>query len=98
MKQYKLYKGLQRPLIFKIFKGKYIYWALGSIVTGIIVGGVISSLVSSVVGIFAMAAVAVPLLFYTISMQKKGLYTKRTDKLIYIIPPIFKRKHREENF
>lgn len=95
MKHYKLYKGLQRPLIFKIFKGKYIYWALGSIVAGIIIGGIVSSLVSSLAGIFTMAAVTVPLLLYTLTMQKKGLHSKKKENIIFIISPQFKMIRRE---
>jgi uncharacterized membrane protein len=86
---YALYKGLQRPLVFKFFRGKFIYWALGSIVAGILAGGAISAFISSVLGIVVMVFISVPLLFYTISKQKKGLYTKTTDNFIGIIKPNF---------
>jgi hypothetical protein len=89
-KSYALYKGLQRPLVFKFFKGKFIYWALGSIVAGIIVGGALSALVSSIAGIAGLVVVSIPLLFYTISNQKKGLHTKTTDNFIGIMPPKYK--------
>jgi hypothetical protein len=89
-KSYALYKGLQRPLVFKFFKGKFIYWALGSIVAGIIVGGAISAFVSSVAGIAGLVVVSVPLMFYTISKQKNGLYTKSKDNFIGMMPPKYK--------
>lgn len=89
-KSYALYKGLQRPLVFKFFKGKFIYWALGSIVAGIIVGGAISAFLSSIAGIAGLVLVSVPLLFYTISQQKNGLYKKSKDNFIAMIPPKFK--------
>jgi len=82
---YKIYKGLQRPLVFKIFKGKYIYWALGSIVAGVITGGAASMMISSIAGAITMVVVAIPLLFFTISKQKEGLYTKTKDDCIYMI-------------
>lgn len=85
--KYKIYKGLQRPLVFKIFKGKYIYWALGSIVAGVIVGGAVSMIISSVVGAMAMVIVTIPLMLYTISRQKEGLYSKTKDDCIYMISP-----------
>lgn len=83
--KYKIYKGLQRPLVFKIFKGKYIYWALGSIVAGVIVGGAVSMIVSSIAGAIAMVLVAIPLMLYTISRQKEGLYSKTKEDCIYMI-------------
>lgn len=82
---YKIYKGLQRPLVFKIFKGKYIYWALGSIVAGVVAGGAASMTISSIAGAVTMVLVAIPLLFFTISKQKEGLYTKTKEDCIYII-------------
>jgi hypothetical protein len=85
-----LYKGLQRPLVFKFFKGKFIYWALGSIVAGIIVGGTLSALISSIAGIIGLIVISVPLLFYTISRQKKGLHTKANDISIWMIAPKYK--------
>jgi hypothetical protein len=89
-KSYALYKGLQRPLVFKFFKGKFIYWALGAIVAGIILGGAISALVTSIAGIISLVLVSVPLLFYTISKQKNGLYSKSKDNFIGMIPPKYK--------
>lgn len=82
---YKIYKGLQRPLVFKIFKGKYIYWALGSIVAGVVAGGAASMIISSIAGAITMVLVAIPLLFYTISQQKEGLFTKTKEDCIYMI-------------
>jgi hypothetical protein len=88
-KTYPLFKGLQRPLVFKMFKGKYIYWAMGSIVTGIVVGGVISATISSVIGILSMAGISAPLLLFVIAKQKKGLHSKYTFKGILIYSPQF---------
>lgn len=92
---YALYKGLQRPLVFKFFKGKFIYWALGSIVAGIITGGIISAAVSAFAGIVTLISVSLPLLLYTISKQKKGLHDKRKENFIYIITPKNKIRKNE---
>jgi hypothetical protein len=91
---YALYKGLQRPLIFKFFKGKYIYWALGALVAGITTGGIISAVVSAFAGLASLLGVSLPLLFYTISKQKQGLHSKAKDTAIYMIAP----KHRIRNY
>lgn len=86
---YPLYKGLQRPLVFKMFKGKYIYWAMGSIITGIVTGGVISATVSSVIGIMSMAFISAPLLLFVITKQKLGLHTKNKYNGVLIHSPKF---------
>jgi hypothetical protein len=85
-----LYKGLQRPLVFKFFRGRFIYWALGSLVAGIISGGIISAVVSSLAGFITLLAVSIPLLMYTVNTQRKGLYSKRKDRYVCMIAPRFK--------
>ena len=89
-KSYSLYKGLQRPLVFQVFKGKFIYWAMGSILAGIVCGGLIGAFVSQVMGLLSMLGISVPLLMYTLNKQKHGLYSKRKDFAIFMFPP----KHR----
>lgn len=86
-KEYQLYKGLQRPLVFKMFKGRFIYWALGSLVGGIVAGIVIGAVVSSFAGLIAMLIVSFPLLLFTIEKQKKGLFDKKSDQSVFIITP-----------
>jgi hypothetical protein len=86
-KEYQIYKGLQRPLVFKMFKGRFIYWALGSLVGGIVAGIVIGATVSSSAGLVSMLIVSFPLLLFTLEKQKKGLYDKKTDEAVFIISP-----------
>jgi branched-subunit amino acid ABC-type transport system permease component len=86
-KEYQIYKGLQRPLVFKMFKGRFIYWGLGSLVGGIVAGIIVGSVVSSLAGLVAMLVVSFPLLMFTIEKQKKGLYDKKTDEAVFIISP-----------
>lgn len=93
-KSYSLYKGLQRPLVFKVFKGKFIYWAMGSVLAGIVCGGLIGAFISQIAGLMAMLGISVPLLMYTLNRQKQGLYNKRKDFIIFIFPP----KHRLRSF
>lgn len=89
-KNYSLYKGLQRPLVFKVFKGKFIYWAMGSVLSGIVFGGLIGAFVNQIMGFLSMLGISVPLLMYTLNKQKKGLYNKKKDFAIFIFQP----KHR----
>ena len=97
--EHKLYKGLQRPLVFKMFKGKYIYWGVGSLLAGIVVGVITASTVSQSLGIVLMLAISVPLMMYTLAKQKKGLYDKSKDVAVFIIPSrhFLRRKHEKKN-
>lgn len=89
---HKLYKGLQRPLMFKSFKGKYIYWAACSLLVSVFGAGILSSVFNSFVGIFALIAISIPSLMYTISEQKKGLYRKTQNVGHFIIQQTFRFK------
>jgi hypothetical protein len=96
---YALYKGLQRPLVFKFLRGRFIYWGLGSIVAGIITGGIVSAVFSSLAGLVTLLCVSLPLLLHTISAQKKGLHRKRRDHGVFMIAPKqrLERHGREKN-
>jgi hypothetical protein len=51
-----------------------------------------------VAGLATLIAVSLPLLMYTISMQKKGLHSKTRHRAVFMIPPRLKptRHVREE--
>lgn len=86
MKYYSVYKGLQKPLIFKGFKGRYIFWGIGSLVGGLVTAGIVGIIFNIMAGLGAMAVVVGAGLFYTSQKQKKGLYDKKSSKgEIYIM-------------
>jgi len=89
--EYAIYKGLQRPLVFKMFKGKFIYYAAGVLVAGIVIAGLISAIVSSIVGLIVLFMLIVPGLLYVINKQKEGLHNKRKEKTIFIHRPVLRR-------
>jgi hypothetical protein len=79
-----VFKGLQKPLEFMGFQGRYIYWAAGT-AGGAIVGFIIAyCLLGFVVGlvvlVFAISTGAA-LIFLK---QRKGLHTKKSDQGVYI--------------
>lgn len=82
-----LYKGLQRPLVFKFFRGRFIYWALGSVVAGILGGGIASAVVGSLAGLLTLLGVSIPLLLYTVHTQAQGLHRKRRDRHVCVFAP-----------
>jgi hypothetical protein len=89
--EFAIYKGLQRPLIFKMFKGRFIYYGAGVLIAGIIVAGLITAIVSSIVGLVVLFCVTVPGLLYVINKQKEGLHNKKRERTIFIHKPVFKK-------
>jgi len=77
---YPLYKGLKKPLVFKGYKGKYIYWAGGTFVGGLI-ASVLLTKVIGILGCFVGAGLIAAGLFLIAKTQKeKGIYKKTKNK------------------
>ena len=79
-----LFKGLQKPLEFMGFQGRYIYWAAGTI-GGAIIGFILAyCLLGFIAGLIVLvAAISVGAAFIIIK-QRKGLHTKKDDRGIFI--------------
>jgi hypothetical protein len=84
MHEYSIYKGLQKPLVYKGFKGRYMYWTIGFIILGLVLAGLIGAVFNLLAGITVMTIVAGGGVYYTSQKQKKGLHDKRLDKGIYV--------------
>lgn len=79
-----MFKGLQRPLEFMGLQGRYITWAALTATVGIL----------GFMAVYALAGFVLALIFAAVSIsvgiglimmkQRKGLYTKKTDKGIFI--------------
>ncbi|MBR5431097.1 MAG: DUF4133 domain-containing protein, partial [Bacteroidales bacterium] len=88
---YPVFKGLQRPLEFMGFQGRYIYWAAGTaggaiiiFIIGYLVAGFITGLVlASSVITFGGVMIFI--------RQRKGLHTKAVNKGIYIFAHSMRR-------
>lgn len=83
-KEYEIYKGLQKPLIYKGFKGKYVYWALGSVLCGVIFGGILSVTVNIISGAVSMAVIMSLGIVYTSQRQRNGLHNKSNERGIFV--------------
>ena len=81
---YQVYRGLQKPLVFKSFKGQYIYWGLGSILIGLLTAMLISSIVNILAGIISMTLILGIGLGTTAYYQQRG--TKINNQVIALIP------------
>ncbi len=84
-RNFAVYKGLQRPLIFKGFKGKFIYWGLASLLSGLVLGALTMSLVNMWLGAMVLLACIAGGLFFTAGKQKGGLHTKSRANTIHIL-------------
>jgi len=84
-RKYAVYKGLQKPLIFKGFKGKYIYWGLGSLLAGLVLGALTMSLISMWLGAVTLVGTVTGGIFYTAGKQKGGLHSKTRNSNILIL-------------
>lgn len=73
-KSYPIYKGLQKPLTYKGFKGKYIYWALGSLILGLFIGAIAAALTNMIIaGLCALATMG-GCIALILHRQNKGPY------------------------
>ena len=87
-----LYKGLKKPLVFFGLKGKYIFYAVGVIGSGVIAALVLSKfgLLGSLLGL-SVTAGGVYLIFKR--QDKYGLYDKTKNfNQIFIFPKRFNNK------
>ncbi|RZJ23702.1 MAG: plasmid transfer protein [Acinetobacter sp.] len=75
-KQFSVYKGLQKPLIYKGFKGKFIYWGIGVLLLALVFGSFTMAIIDKYLGALVLVAIVVVGLFFTAAQQKKGLYNK----------------------
>ncbi|MDN3607682.1 DUF4133 domain-containing protein [Kaistella yonginensis] len=88
---YFLYKGLKKPLIFFGLKDKYIYYAMGSAVGGLVLVAILSSIIGFFGTIIGGAIGGAGVFFSYKTQDSKGLYnkTKNEDEL-HIIPTKFR--------
>jgi uncharacterized membrane protein len=92
-KHFPIYKGLQKPLIYRGFQGKFIGWGISSLVIGVVLGGLIGSLTSMVLGGAITIAVIAAGLFLTSQQQKKGLHSKTKYVGVFQIPTSLKSRN-----
>jgi hypothetical protein len=91
-REFMIYKGLQKPLIYRGFQGKFIAWGVITLVLGLVTGGVVGALVNIIFGAVMMLGVIVGGFFYTSTQQRKGLHNKKNHKGIFSIKCDLKRE------
>ncbi|MBS9767647.1 MAG: DUF4133 domain-containing protein [Flavobacteriaceae bacterium] len=90
--EYEVYKGLQKPLVFKGVKGKFIYWMAGGVL-GTFMATVLGNLLFGIGGATVIFAIGLAITFGSIyHFQKKGLYSKDNTKGKVFYKAIYKVK------
>ncbi len=84
-KEYKVYRGLQRPLVLYMFKGRYIYTGVASLFGGLVATLAVLSQTELVWGLLTLCLVAGGGLTYTALGQRQGLHHKTRQQGIYLI-------------
>ncbi|OOG19639.1 DUF4133 domain-containing protein [Sphingobacterium sp. CZ-UAM] len=82
--KYSIYKGLQRPLVYRGFKGKFIGWGIGFLILGLVGGGLIGALTNMYLGGTITILIIAAGLTFTFYRQKAGLHDKTRYKGISI--------------
>ncbi len=90
-KQFPIYRGLQKPLIYRGFQGKFIGWAIASLVLSLVLGGTIGSMTWKFLGVFIGVGGFVGGLMFTSHQQKKGLYFKTRHRGVFQFGNDFKK-------
>ncbi|MFD2285968.1 DUF4133 domain-containing protein [Pedobacter petrophilus] len=81
---YPVYKGLQKPLVYRGFKGKFIAYGISSLGLGLVMGGMTGAIVNMYIGGLVTILSIAAGLFYTFSKQSSGLHDKTRSKGIFI--------------
>ena len=93
-RQFQVYKGLQRPLVYRGFKGKYIYWGVGALLAGLVTGALTMALVNMWLGLIVLIAGIAGGLVFIAGKQKHGLHLKTRSAGIFIHQVNLKKLHR----
>jgi len=93
-RQFQVYKGLQRPLVYRGFKGKYIYWGIGALLAGLVTGALTMALVNMWLGLIVLIAGIAGGLVFIAGKQKHGLHLKTRSAGIFIHQVNLKKLHR----
>tara|TARA_R110001606_G_scaffold260183_2_gene408011 strand:- start:63827 stop:64153 length:327 start_codon:yes stop_codon:yes gene_type:complete len=83
-KSFLVYKGLQMPLVLKGFKGRYIYWGLGLLLSSFILATGLVVTTGIIIGVLFMITYLGAGLYFLSMKQKQGMYSKNKSYSSYI--------------
>ncbi|MEH3115743.1 plasmid transfer protein [Pedobacter terrae] len=79
-----VYRGLQRPLTYKGFKGRFIYWGIGVLLLSLVIGALTMALINMYVGAVIMLSLMIGGFYYIGMCQKRGLHHKTRATGIFL--------------
>ena len=85
---FKVYKGLQRPLVFKNLKGKFIGWGAAALITSFL----LCVLVGNLVGMVTLIVSFVLSMSFILYKQSQGLHSRDSGAGYYIVRRIVRGK------
>lgn len=91
MKQFPIYRGLQKPLVYRGFQGKFIGWAIASLALPLVLGGAIGCMTKMYLGGLISVGGFVGGLMFTSNQQKKGLHFKTRHRGVFQFGNNFKK-------
>lgn len=89
------FKGVQSPLVFQGFKGKYIYIAAAFLVAGFLIAAFLISTVNVIAGGIALFIVWAGGFVFVKTKQKSGLHSKDRSKGTFIVVNKYKIRKLE---
>lgn len=89
---YSVYKGLQKPLEFLGFKGRYVFIALGAAIGSAILFIVLTILSQTLLAIALTLLLLGGTSIWIFVKQKKGLHSKKTHQGVYIVSHLIQMK------
>lgn len=93
---FEVHKGLQKPLVFKTYKGRYIYWMAGGLFASFILCVILCVLVGYLYGGIALVVGAASVVYYVNMKQKGGIHPKTRVKGTVFISPSYKFNNKTE--
>lgn len=94
---YEVYKGLQKPLVFKGYKGRFIYWMAGGLFASFVLCVILCVTVGYLFGGIALFVGASGTVFLVNSKQKEGVHSKKKDIGVYQLIPNYSRNRKIDN-
>lgn len=82
---FEVYKGLQAPLMFKGFKGRYIYIGAAFLMGGFVIAAGLITLLGTIPGVIALCIIWTVGYVYISHKQKQGLHFKKKEKGVFIV-------------
>ncbi|OYD43627.1 DUF4133 domain-containing protein [Sphingobacterium cellulitidis] len=97
IRRFSIYKGLQKPLVYRGFKGKFIGWGIGSLALGLVGGGLTGALTSMYLGGLVTILAIAGGLTYTFHRQKGGLHDKSRHRGVFIHPVKLRQRYADHS-